>query len=285
VLISLVICTRNRSPRLSATLQTLLKLQNPGSWELVVVDNGSTDGSSRAVERFSQELAVDLTLVSEPIRGAGRARNSGWRRARGEIVAFTDDDCYPAEDFLISVVKCFAHDPNLGFIGGRVLLFDPMDHPITTQEESRHLEFRPGEFILPGLIHGANFAFRRSALESVGGFDDRFGPGSRFYCEDLDILARVSAQGWRGVYCPQPVVFHHHGRRTDAEVSLLWKKYDRGRGAFLAKCLLDRKLRWVYLRNWNWGLRYSSWGATFRELSAGADFLARAAVARLRNGG
>ena len=279
--LSLVICTRNRASQLDQSLKSLLRLRSGRSWQLVVVDNGSTDDTQLVLERFRTHFTHEFTLVVEPRPGLGTARNRGWTNARGEIVAFTDDDCYPDEHFLMSVESCFNEDSRLGFAGGRVLLHDPTDYTITIQTESCRQEILPGQFIPAGLIQGANFACRRAALADVSGFDERFGAGTLFPCEDVDILARMSVRGWPGVYDPRLLVYHHHRRKSEEEVLRLKKQYDRGRGAYYAKCMLNPALRMTYLKNWYWLVRRQSPWRTARELIASAEFLGCAGAARL----
>ncbi len=277
--LSLVICTRSRASQLAESLRSLTRLRYPGSWELVIVDNGSKDETQDVIKSYRESLV--LKTVIEPQAGLGRARNRGWAMSKGDIVAFTDDDCYPAGDFLSSIALCFEEHAQFGFIGGRILLHDPEDARLTIQEKPCQQKLRPGEFLPPGLIHGANFACRRTALESVGGFDERFGAGALFgSAEDTDILTRMLAWGWHGAYDPRPLVYHHHRRRTAMQGSQLGRQYDRGRGAFYSKCILNPKLRPVYLRNWYCAMLGQGARTTARELAAGAEFLVRAAAAR-----
>jgi glycosyltransferase involved in cell wall biosynthesis len=277
VQLSLVIRTRNRALQLAECLRSLTRLRYSGSWELVIVDNGSKDETQNVINSYRESLP--LKIVIEPLAGGARAHNRGWKTSRGKIVAFTDDDCYPAEDFLSSISRCFEEDAGLGFIGGRVLLHDPEDARLTIQEKDSRQELSPGEYFPPGLIHGANFACRRTAIESVGGFDERFGPSAPFVsAEDTDILARLLAEGWPGAYDPRPLVYHHHRRRTPIDGFRLGRQYDRGRGAFYAKCVLNPKLRMVYLRKWHAAICRQSLRTTARELVAGAEFCIRVAA-------
>jgi GT2 family glycosyltransferase len=247
---------------------------------MVIVDNGSEDDTQSVIERFRPQFTQELLTYFEPRAGLGNARNRGWTTATGDIIAFTDDDCYPTEDFLEAVTRCFEEDDRLGFVGGRILLYDETDYRITIQEKMSRQEIAPGEFIPAGLIQGANFACRRSALESIGGFDGIFGVGSLFACEEIDVLARMSARGWHGAFDPRPVVYHHHGRKTQIEVARLMKVYDRGRGAYYAKCLLNPVLRVTYLRKWCGYIKRQPLPQTCRELIAGGEFLVRAALQR-----
>src|SRR6266403_688514 len=202
--LSVVICTRNRASQLVESLRSLTRLRCPVRWELVIVDNGSSDETQDIIKNYEEKNygeSLVLKTVVEPREGLGRAHNRGWAMSRGDMVVFTDDDCYPAEDY-----------------------------PITIQEKACRQDLSPGDFLPAGLIHGANFACRRTALESVNGFDERFGPGALFVCEDVDIMARMLARGWPGAYDPRPVVYHHHRRKTEVEALQLHRQYDRGRG-------------------------------------------------------
>src|SRR5215471_9932957 len=244
--VTLVVCTRNRANRLSATLSSLTRLSTAARWELVLVDNGSNDGTRDVLAAFAGSSGRAVQVIEEPKIGLSAARNAGWHRARGRIVAFTVDDCYPAPDYMERVRECFAMgDP--GYVGGRVLLFDPHDAPVTIQTLEARVEIPPRSFLRTGLIHGANMAVRRDALERSGGFDERLGAGTALHCaEDVDLLARVSALGYAGAYDPRPTVYHHHRRKHGQELDRLIAGYDVGRGAYYAKALTDRRLRRAY---------------------------------------
>ena len=248
--ISLIVCTRNRAMQLSQALVSYARLDFTEKAELVIVDNGSTDATGTALDEFCRGFSGNLRREYEPQAGLARARNRGWRAASGRILAFTDDDCYPAEDFLDWISDCFRERP-LGFVGGRVLLFDPDDAPIGIQERQERFDLKPASYVCPGVIHGANFAFAREALEQIGGFDERFGAGTLLFSgEDTDALARVSAAGWTGAYDPRPLVYHHHGRKDPGDVRRLERGYGIGGGAYHLKCLLNPRLTLPYATGW-----------------------------------
>jgi glycosyltransferase involved in cell wall biosynthesis len=278
--ISVVICTRNRASKLAQTLERVRAIKSTLNWELIVVDNGSTDRTKQIVQQFAACENHAVRFIYEPRSGVSYARNAGWRSSQSDIVAYIDDDCYPTTNFVDAVLDCFCRDPKVGFVGGRILLHDPSDRRITIQESLERLYFPANSFIEPGLIHGANLAFRRAALSEAGGYDLWFGPGAHFVAEEVELLARISAAGWTGLYEPGPLVYHHHGRKTFWDEWRLRRSYDRGRGAYYAKCMLNKGMRQVYLRNW-WLIRKKySWKASVLEVAGGLEYIARAFVAR-----
>ena len=282
-ILSVVVCTRNRFNKLKRCVDALLSVTTARDWELVIVDNGSTDGTSEYLASIDQKQfnRVHVTTTFEPKRGLAAARNRGWRTANGGIVAFTDDDCYVSKDYVDSVIQVFEEDLSIGFLAGRILLFDSLDCRITIEESQHRSDFRPWTYIAAGAVHGANLAFRRTILEQIGGFDERLGPGTPFVSDDIDAAAAALWSGVIGVYHPRPVVYHHHGRRTEREAQELMRSYDAGRGAYYAKYILRRAstLEYVmgWIRNvgneWLWALRRGHFPRRWlRELSSGLRF-------------
>jgi len=146
-------------------------------WELILVDNGSTDATKDAIHSFVSSSGIACRTVFEPQRGLSRARNRGWLVADGQVVGFTDDDCYPDQEYVTELWTAFA-DPQTGYLGGRVLLYEPGGYPITVRDCAEHTEIPQGSFIPAGFIHGANMAARKTVLQAVGGFDDMLGAGN-----------------------------------------------------------------------------------------------------------
>lgn len=247
--LSLILCTRNRGGALKRALNAIGGLQCDVAWEILLVDNGSTDDTRDVIEAFAASAPAPVHYVWQPIKGLSNARNAGLERSSGEIIVFTDDDCYVQHDFLTAIDRVFSTEPKLGYVSGRILLFDPTDYPTTINESREPLRFPPGQYLAPGAIKGANLAFRRAALDQVGGFDPLFGSGALFPSEDIDTAARVSRQGWWGCYDPDVVVAHHHGRKA-ADVPALQKAYDIGRGAYHAKLMLHDRAIGAAAKGW-----------------------------------
>lgn len=249
--ISIVVCTRSRVDSLRRSIAALFEVSTTYQWELVIVNNGSDDETQYYLESLPKEFRkARVVTVFEKKHGLAAARNRGWRAARGEIIAFTDDDCYVRSDFIDQLMAVFCEHSELGFIGGRILLYDQTDLRETILDNEEVFYLKPRTFVAAGTVSGANIAFRRSTLERIGGFDEALGAGTRFPSEDIDAVATALWSGIPGAYDPRPTVYHHHGRKTLREARDLWLGYDWGRGAYFAKFILNPNSRTAYIRAW-----------------------------------
>ena len=235
--VSLVMSTRNRARKLDACLGAIEKLTCRLAWEVIVVDNGSADETPRLLDEFSVCAKMSVTVAREAKPGLSRALNRALELARGKIIVFSDDDCYPSPDLLDRTLEAM-EQRRLDYMGGRIELFDADDAPITIQTELQPLDIPPMTYIRPGLLQGCNMAVRRTVFDRIGLFDPLMGAGGLFRSSgDVDFLQRASLAGFVGGYAPSALTFHHHGRRG-ADVSQLRRRYAVGRGAFYAKILL-----------------------------------------------
>ena len=230
--IALVVKTKNHANRLDPFFAAIRALEPACPWELILVDNGSTDDTAIRLHAFAAKFEGNIKVLVESRPGTGLACNTGWRAASAPLIAFTDDDCYPAPDYLWQVLAVF-EDPSLGFAGGRVLLFDPTDAPVTINESQTEQFLEAKTFVHAGFLQGANMVFRRHVLEKTNGFDDDFSAG-----EDIDLALRALAAGWKGKHDPRFVVYHHHRRKPGPDIKTLERSYDVGRGRYYMKCLL-----------------------------------------------
>jgi glycosyltransferase involved in cell wall biosynthesis len=255
--ISLIICTRDRCEKLFRCLESARQITFERPWELIIVDNGSTDDTAAVIRGFAANTSIRVVHLFEPKPGKSTGLNTALGVAQGQILAFTDDDCYPAPDFLRRIWSAF-EDPSVGYIGGRVMLHDPADDPMTTNESVTPVTFPARSFVCTGLVTGASMAFQRRVLLEIGGFDPLFGPGALFpAAEESEAIARAKAIGWKGEYHPEVVVRHHHGRKA-VDAARLCKPYAIGRGAFHMKILLrGHQFLWfarsVYQLRWRYG--------------------------------
>jgi len=244
--VSIVICTRNRANRLDAMLESLEALRTSCQWEGLLVDNASTDDTPSILKQIRSKR---IRCIHEPRVGLGAARDGAWRKARGDIICFTDDDCYPSPDFIDAMMLAFAEHPNAGCIGGRILLYDHTDAYLAVDYRTEEFKTPPYSFVYPGILQGANLAFRREALEKSGGFDPEMGSGTLYPAEDLEAVAAVIWSGYEAWFDPRPVIYHHHGRK-EADVPATVAGYDRGRGAFYAKFIARPDTKRLFIRKW-----------------------------------
>ena len=198
----------------------------------MVVDQNDS-GSIEATVRDFDSGWTTLRRVTTLPRGVSHARNLGWRSTTSSIVAFTDDDCVPAEGWLAAVEQALGHDATLDATTGRVLGLGPDTHglhAVSSRTDQRDRTFS-GRTMPWHVGTGGNLAVRRDALERVGGFDPRLGPGSPGEAaEDLDLVYRLLASGSRIRYEPRALVYHE--RQSTSRRHLSRTRYGHGLGAF-----------------------------------------------------
>jgi glycosyltransferase involved in cell wall biosynthesis len=256
--ISIIVCTRNRAESLRVCLNSIDQAVAANSAiqvELIVVNNASTDATTALLQEWQRSTSTLCKVVLAERRGLSHARNCGLERATGKIIAFTDDDCTLAPDYLARLQQAYASDVQPTVRGGRVELGDPRDLPFTIKTDLVLQKFTGGH--PGGFIHGCNLTMSRSALELVGRFDTRLGTGQPIgSAEDSDFVYRAHRSGVNVLYDPSIVVFHYHGRRDPDEVKQLQDMYNLGNGALYAKHgLRDWKLLLRICRDIRCGLR------------------------------
>jgi glycosyltransferase involved in cell wall biosynthesis len=223
--LSVVIGTYNRAHLLAGTLGALAAQQAPASleWEIVVVDNNSTDSTAQAVAAFSPTTGTPVRYAFERRQGISNARNRGIREAQGSILAFTDDDVLPAPDWVSGVAAAMERWDAHG-VGGRILPRWESERPRWLIENRRPLRLlalmehaESAWLALPLKPHpqvwGANMAFRRELFDRVGEFDPRRGVmGERLLRgEESDLIERALDLGLKIAYDPTLTVFHRIG--------------------------------------------------------------------------
>lgn len=203
--VSVVLCTHNRCTQLPLALSAL-KTQTAGvRFEVILVDNNSTDETRRLVENQLDHFP-DLRYVFERQQGLPFARNAGILAARAPIVAFTDDDVEVGPEWVATIKRAFDDHPDVDMIGGRVRPVWPGAVPswVTSRQlgpfalgERGDAPFRvSAENAAPCLV-GANFAFRREVFDRVGLFDPAY-----IKSQDREIQLRLWRAGGVGLYVP-----------------------------------------------------------------------------------
>lgn len=214
---SVVIATYNRAGELPETLASLAGLETRFPWELIVVDNNSTDATATIVREAAAHFPVELRYLRETRQGRSAALNAGVAAARGAVIATTDDDVRVERDWLARAregLERFGCD----YVGGRVL-------PIWRAAPPAWLSTRGGrQWSVIALLNygpepielgrrvplGVNMAFRRDAFDRAGLWEARVGrtAGTLLGQEVREWCARAAAAGLHGYYLPEMVVHH-----------------------------------------------------------------------------
>lgn len=248
---TIIICARNAADHLRRSVPAALAQDYPAARrKVLVVDNGSTDGTAQA----ARELGAIVRPCPRP--GVVHAREMGWRAARSQYVAYLDADCDPPADWLSRLVKQMEANPRVGAVGARLVSAPP-----TTLAERHIIEagildtdhfWQRNALQFPFLVT-AGMVARRRALEAVGGFDTSM---ERTAGEDADLCWRLDRAGWVVLYDRDVEIVHHHRATISAMLRQVhW--YGIGSAALF--------VRWRGELGW-W--RYTDW-TPYRRLGAG----------------
>lgn len=221
--ISVVVCSLNGAKTIRDTLEGLKYLEYP-DYEVIVVNDGSTDETPQIAGEY------DVLLISTENRGLSNARNTGMEASSGEIVAYIDDDAYPDPHWLKYLARTFMTTSFVGVGGPNIA--PPGDGPIA--DCVANAPGGPTHVLISDEIAehipGCNKAFRKEALEAIGGFDPRY----RAAGDDVDLCWRLQANGGVIGFSPAAVVWHH----CRNSVKAYWKQ-QLGYGK--AEALLEQK--------------------------------------------
>lgn len=233
--LSVVIPVLNGERTLRACLKSVVAADYPPDRrEILVVDNGSTDGTRAIIKEFP------VRYLYEPQRGCPQARNLGIREAKGQIIVSTDADCVVSQKWLLEMVKGFERD-EVGGVAGEVVAYLPRTPAERYAARVRHLS--PQKYITRPILPFAafaNLAFRREVFDRVGFLDEDIPLG-----ESTDFCTRFLREtGQRLQYAPKALVFHQH-RKTVRE--FFWQQWKYGRG--------HAQLHIKYRKDVPWGRR------------------------------
>jgi len=218
--VTVLICTRNRAAVLAEALASHPAVEMPAGVvrDMVVVDNGSTDGTAEVVAAFRKSAPFDVAYVREDREGHSVALNTGCRVATGDVVAFTDDDAFPAEGWLTAIHETFVRRDADWVYGPVVPRWEtgraPAWYGPATAPLVACLDYGPREFVAtdPGqTFYGVNHAARRDRLFELGLYREDLGirPGRGSVAgNDDDLFARALRAGFRLVYDPRASVRH-----------------------------------------------------------------------------
>ena len=237
-----VILPTVRPNTLGATVSAIRR-QTYDDWELVIVAQGQ-DQQLRTVTQELTQSDSRVRVIWLERGNLSAARNAGVEASRGDVLAFTDDDCEPEAGWLAEIARIFQMQPEIGYLGGEVVA--PPAKPrwsISTCPSAQvsDVTYQPSksDYRAPNGFYmiGANFAMRRSVFERVGQFDPCMGAGTDYgSCEDVDYTLRAEHLDVGFMTTKRLVVHHTYGRRYGLRAFLKHhRNYARGRGALLIK--------------------------------------------------
>lgn len=223
---SIIVPTYNRPGQLSACVAALARLDYPrDQFEVIIVDDGSAQLPDAGIASFRDRL--NLRLLRQANAGPGAARNRGANRARGRILAFTDDDCTPHADWLRKLEVRYASAPDPVIIGGTVLNALPDNRYARASQLIVDVgyAYHNSDPDRARFFTANNLALPADYFHELGGFDVTFGTTAS---EDRELCGRWQHRGYRMIYAPEVVVDHAH--------TLTWRTFCRqhfnyGRGA------------------------------------------------------
>jgi glucosyl-dolichyl phosphate glucuronosyltransferase len=240
--VSVVMCTYNRGGILADAVRSVVDQHDATPpFELIVVDNNSTDSTRDIVDRFTR-IDSRVRYLFEPQQGLSYARNAGIGLARAPLIAFTDDDVRAEADWIDATVRAFDEHREADFVGGRVLPIWPVAPPgWLTRDHWMPLalvDYGDAPFAVtparPVCLTGANFSLRRAVFDTLGPFatDLQRVKDSIGSLEDHEFIVRMLRTGRTGVYDPRITV--HAEVQLDRLTKAYHRRWHKGHGHFYA---------------------------------------------------
>jgi GT2 family glycosyltransferase len=205
---SVVVPSYQRPESLARCVQGISRLNYPANdFELVVVDDGSSMPLESAITKAAGDR-LQWRLVRQANSGPAKARNTGVEHARGQFIAFTDDDCVPAPDWLSALDQHLRHDAD-ALVGGQIVNALPQRPCSTASQQlvSFLYEYFDGSPGRPRMFCSNNMAISRKRFQELGGFNERF---MRAAGEDRELCDHWHRRGFALNYAPDAIIHHEH---------------------------------------------------------------------------
>lgn len=213
--ITVAVCTRNRRETIDACLSSLLEQDHPrDDYEVVVVDDGSTDGTAQIARRRARDEGPRVRVLTQAHEGLSAARNRAVADSDGHLICFLDDDAIASPGWVAAMASAAQRHPGVDCFGGRLLLRLEGRPPRTCGRESLGAALDMGAEEQPvERVKGSNMAIRRSAFERIGPFN----PALVWRGDEDNWTHRLHGAGGRAMYVPDALVWH---RRLASDLRL-----------------------------------------------------------------
>lgn len=240
--ITLLVCTYNRGSDLREMLETALAQETDGAftYEILVVDNNSTDDTRSVVEEFISREYNNLRYLFESRQGKSYALNTGLDAVRGDIFTICDDDFILPKDWLKNILAAFSAHPEVSFVSGKVLPAWQGEQPswLTPEHWSAIAltDYGENEFYTDENNQLCLLAcsFRMADIKAIDGYNPKLGVTKNLVggTEDLDVLKRLWKSGRKGIYLPH--IWFHHKVTPDRYTKKYHRRWHTGHGVFYA---------------------------------------------------
>lgn len=235
--LSIIVPTKNRCDAVKAFMESFKRLRGLERIrpEIIFGDNNSTDETGDILKARSEHFPVSLRILNVSRPGKSAVLNEAIRVARGDILAFLDDDVILEEGWLEAVEKFFVRNSHLTAQGIIRMAPPESEDPeiIELQQRYRTIPYLDFDGHVGDLhsLNGANFAVRREVFDQIGGFDERLGPGASGTSEDVELGRRMVRAGIKIGYMKEAIVYHrvHRPRLTEAYFKSVHKRQGRSR--------------------------------------------------------
>lgn len=217
--VSVIIPTYHDWDRLSLCLRALDEQTYPKEkLEIIVVNNDPEDPVP-----IDYLIPDQCIVISENKPGSYAARNAGIAKARGEILAFTDSDCIPDKDWLVSGVACLVGSEKVGVVAGRIELFYNSKNPNAVEIYEKYTAFNQKNNAKAGSCVGANWFSFKKVITEFGGFNSKLKSGG-----DSDLSVKICKYGYSINYCSEAVILHP-SRSSYSELGIKYRRVFGGR--------------------------------------------------------
>lgn len=229
---SIIVCTHNRADLLAEAMEGVSRMIVPDSaTELIVVDNASSDDTHAVYDAHEKSIPIPSRYIYEETLGLSAARNRAVAEAKGDVLAFLDDDAIPEPDWLVGLLACYRDHPDAECVGGKVVLrwvgtpppwWGPsMDHHLSAVDYGE----QPLKLTYPRYPYGANISFKKTVFDRGECFDPSLGRRGKALGggEEMALCLAIEGVGGGIYYTPASSV-RHLAEAARANTAYLYKK-------------------------------------------------------------
>jgi len=216
--VTIIVLTWNKLKFTKYCLYYLYKYTEYPSWDLIVIDNGSTDNTPQFLKGFQKTHENCQIILNSRNLGFAKGNNQGIKKAKGQYIVFLNNDVFVTANWLTELLNCIHSSPNIGIVGTKLLyphnrkiqhagiVFSLRGKPFHIFRNQKSTNIRVNIQKSYNAVTAACMLVKRSLIEELGGFDERFRIGNY---EDVDLCLRARLKGYKILYCPKSEMLHN----------------------------------------------------------------------------